>query len=123
MDLSTRLQSSQGCSTSSRSRPDAAGMARCEAPRSHRRRGEHREAHSAARALRRAAAALASALSEQQPELELRSSPNGKQTNAGATQFVAETLLPTRYGSFRVRAYRHQVRAGLRSSVQALLLG
>ena len=27
------------------------------------------------------------------------------------TTFVAETSLPTRYGRFRVRAYRHSVRA------------
>ena len=30
------------------------------------------------------------------------------------TTFVAETLLPTRYGQFRVRAYRHLVRPKLR---------
>lgn len=36
------------------------------------------------------------------------------------TEFVAETLLPTKTGKFRLRGYRHTVRSPLCSDVQGL---
>ena len=102
MDLTARLQSSQGCSTSySR---HSCGAASCSdgavPPRMRaRRRAEVRQA---AAELRRAVTLLASSLPEQ--------ASNGKQQpQATSTEFVAETLLPTQFGKYRVRAYRHRV--------------
>jgi hypothetical protein len=36
------------------------------------------------------------------------------------TRFIAETLLPTRYGKFRLRGYKHSVRGQRRQGASAV---
>ena len=88
--------------------------------------GQHRRRRAAGRAQRWQAAAATSSSSsngsspqamdtiEQKAQEVKEALQKGEEQGLVWTKFVAETLLPTKQGKFRLRGYRHTVRAACR---------
>ena len=103
------MLSGQACTTSYRARAEAGGSAgQFEAP-GRAAKSRRIEVVFRSQSLRKTAAqVLGATVSGESFPAPSNGATKSQQVK---TTFVAETLLPTRYGQFRVRAYRHLVRA------------